>query len=62
MKNPLFIKRIQNCCLFLFTLLGTLNAQNTSTKPNIVLILADDLGYGDLSSFGQKNWQTPNID
>ncbi len=31
-------------------------------RPNVVLILADDLGYGDLSCFGQKNYTTPNID
>ena len=31
-------------------------------QPNIIFILADDLGYGDLSCYGAKDLQTPNID
>ncbi len=31
-------------------------------KPNIVFLFADDLGYGDLGCFGQKEIKTPNLD
>ncbi|MBI9063801.1 MAG: arylsulfatase [Marinilabiliaceae bacterium] len=36
--------------------------QAEGTQPNIIYILADDLGYGDLSCYGQEKFSTPNID
>lgn len=50
-----------------FFLLGSLalsaNAQpNQSTRPNIIFILSDDVGYGDLSCYGAKAVKTPNVD
>jgi arylsulfatase A len=43
--------------LFLFTF-----AQAASAKPNVVFILADDLGFGELGCYGQEKIPTPNID
>ena len=37
-------------------------ALNAAEKPNIILILADDLGYGEIGAFGQKWIQTPTLD
>ncbi|PWJ57966.1 arylsulfatase A-like enzyme [Dyadobacter jejuensis] len=57
--NPIF--RV----FHLLTVLALVNigAQAQSNqKPNIIYILADDLGYGDLSCYGQQKFSTPNID
>jgi N-acetylgalactosamine-6-sulfatase len=39
-----------------------LSAATLSSQPNIVFILADDLGYGDLGCYGAKDIRTPQID
>jgi len=47
--------------LFVALAAGRLDAAN-QTRPNIIYIMVDDLGYGDLGCYGQKVVQTPNID
>lgn len=41
--------------------MSTLHAQPVQ-RPNIIVILADDLGYNEVGAFGQKEIQTPNLD
>ena len=42
--------------------LGLIASPAADPQPNIIFILADDLGYGDLSCYGQQKFRTPNID
>ena len=41
---------------------STKAGKEVSRKPNLIFILADDLGYGDIGCFGQKKIKTPNLD
>ena len=36
--------------------------QEKEKKPNVIFIVADDLGYGDLSCYGAKKVTTPHVD
>lgn len=48
--------------LFVNISMGKLGANTVFERPNIVLILADDLGYGDLSCYRATKIHTPHID
>ncbi len=56
------MSRISTLVLFLIVPTLLCAQSDSPTLPNIVFILADDLGYGDLGVYGQKLIRTPNID
>ena len=55
-RNILFIA----CLAALFAI--TAHAEDAPRKPNVIYILADDLGYGEVGYNGQEMIQTPELD
>ena len=47
---------------FLLTCLAVVECSHAQTQPNVIVILTDDQGWGDLSLNGNTNLSTPNID
>src|SRR6478736_8910254 len=46
----------------LILLILLLSSFAQSQRPNIIYIMTDDMGYGDLSGYGRKDYLTPNMD
>lgn len=57
MKRYIFLVLLLKNCLS-----GETSFSQTTNQPNFIIILADDLGYGDLGSYGHPTIRTPNLD
>jgi arylsulfatase A len=56
------VQRLVPVVLLMCLLLSRPAQAAEARRPNIIFILADDLGYGDIGCFGQKKIRTPNLD
>lgn len=56
------MKTVISLCISLLVHYCTALAQNGDQRPNVIILLVDDLGYGDLGSFGHPDIRTPNLD
>lgn len=57
-----FLSNISLRRYYLFLSFLVLQITGIAQRPNIIYIMTDDMGYGDLSGYGQKNFATPNLD
>ena len=61
--NPLLKTRIRHMAnLLVVSLIFLLPIKDFAQRPNIIYIMTDDMGYGDLSCYGRKDYTTPNLD
>ncbi len=55
-------KALSLCCVLMLPAIAAAEDATPAKKPNIIFILSDDLGYGDLGCYGQEQIRTPKID
>lgn len=55
-----YISTLTTSCIAIFTL--TAKAEDQAKMPNIVVVMADDMGWGDSATYGHKIIQSPNLD
>lgn len=61
--KPQILKGLTGYSIRLFLLLLIMyHVEGLAQGPNIIYIMTDDMGYGDLSCYGQENYTTPNLD
>jgi arylsulfatase A-like enzyme len=61
-RHFFFLLLVAGCTAVLGGLLSGFQTNKVPTRPNVVLIFADDLGYGDLGSYGASQYRTPHLD
>src|SRR6188768_3242659 len=52
----------RNIFLLFFVFFSLALSAQKNSRPNIIYIMADDMGYADLSCYGRKDYQTPHLD
>ena len=64
MSSMKYVINIAILCSFSFSFIFLLSCteNNSTDKPNIVLIMADDMGYECIGAYGSTSYKTPNID
>lgn len=56
------LRTMKNLVIFVLVFWGVQPLADAVEKPNVIVIMADDLGYGDLSCYGATEFETPHID